>query len=93
MMVAALLLASAFVQAGEEQIRLADGPGRDSTATHCVTCHSLDYIQMNAPLMSRATWQKSVRKMIDKFGAPIDEADAAQILDYLSEHYAAPASP
>ena len=73
--------------AGEESIRLVDGAARDLTSTSCVTCHSLDYIQMNAPIMNRAAWQKSVRKMIDKFGAPIGEAEAARIVDYLSEHY------
>jgi hypothetical protein len=73
--------------AGEESIHLIDGPGRDLTATTCVTCHSLDYIPMNAPLMSRASWEKTVHKMIDKFGAPIRPEDVDQILAYLAAHY------
>jgi sulfite dehydrogenase (cytochrome) subunit B len=73
--------------AGEETIQLIDGPGRDLTATSCVTCHSLDYIPMNAPVMSRAGWEKTIRKMVDKFGAPIEPGDADQILNYLTTHY------
>jgi hypothetical protein len=50
-------------------------------------CHSVDYVQMNAPVLDRAGWQKSVRKMIDQFGAPISEEDAQRILDYLASNY------
>jgi hypothetical protein len=73
--------------AGEEKIRLLPGEARDVTATRCVTCHSLDYIPMNGPVMNRAAWEKTVRKMIDAFGAPITEAEAAQIVDYLGRNY------
>jgi hypothetical protein len=73
--------------AGEEQIVLRSGAGHDTTATRCVTCHSLDYIEMNAPVMSRTSWQKTIRKMIDRFGAPISDDEAHEILDYLSAQY------
>jgi hypothetical protein len=73
--------------AEEETIHLIDAPGRDLTTRSCVTCHSLDYIPMNAPVMSRASWEKTIRKMVDKFGAPINQDDADQILSYLAEHY------
>jgi hypothetical protein len=81
------LLACSGVLAGEESIQLIDAPGRDLTVTSCVACHSLDYIPMNAPLMSRTSWQKTVHKMIDKFGAPIKPEDVDQILAYLTAHY------
>ena len=77
----------ARVTAGEETIHLIDAPGREVTATRCVTCHSLDYIPMNAAVMSRGSWEKTLRKMIDKFGAPILQEDVAEILDYLTAHY------
>jgi cytochrome c5 len=80
-------LACSRVIAGEESIHLVDGAGRDLTAAACVTCHSLDYIPMNAPVMSRASWEKTVHKMIDKFGAPIRPEDVEQILAYLTAHY------
>jgi sulfite dehydrogenase (cytochrome) subunit B len=81
---------SAAAHAGEESIRLIDGVGRDPTAAHCAICHSLDYIEMNAPVMNRAGWEKTVQKMIARFGAPIDEAAARDILDYLTAHYSEP---
>jgi hypothetical protein len=80
-------LATCRVTAGEETIHLIDAPGRDRTAMGCVTCHSLDYIPMNAAVMSRGSWEKTVRKMIDKFGAPIRQEDVEEILNYLTAHY------
>jgi cytochrome c5 len=80
-------LASARSNAGEEGVQLKDGPGRELTAARCTVCHSVDYIEMVSPAMNRAAWEKSLRKMIDTFGAPITEEEARQILDYLSEHY------
>lgn len=74
-------------RAGEESIRLKDAPGRELTAARCVICHSLDYIQVNGAVMDRAGWEKSVRKMIDRFGAPISEEEARNILEYLAKHY------
>jgi len=82
-----LLLFAGLAQAGEETIRLEQAPGRDLTAGRCAVCHSLDYIQMNAVVMNRASWDKTIRKMIDKFGAPISEQEAQDILEYLSKHY------
>jgi sulfite dehydrogenase (cytochrome) subunit B len=84
---AGALLACSRLLAGEESIQLIDAAGRDLTATSCVTCHSLDYIPMNAPLMSHGSWEKTVHKMIDKFGAPIRPEDVEQILAYLTAHY------
>jgi hypothetical protein len=42
---------------------------------------------MNAEVFDGAAWQKSVRKMIDRFGAPIPEEDAQRIAAYLAEAY------
>jgi hypothetical protein len=86
---AALLLIHAGASAGEEEITLKDGAGRDLVVRNCVMCHSLDYIPMNAPVMTDARWEATVRKMIDKMGAPIGEADVKPILQYLSTSYAA----
>jgi sulfite dehydrogenase (cytochrome) subunit B len=78
----------AFSGADESSIQLTDGRGRDLTVARCAVCHSLDYVPMNAPVMDRATWQKTVQKMRERFGAPITDDEASQILDYLSEYYA-----
>jgi cytochrome c5 len=67
----AFLLAAHAAQADEPDVQLADGAGRDLTAASCAICHSLDYIPMNAPVIkSRAAWEKTVQKMITRFGAP-----------------------
>jgi cytochrome c5 len=80
-------LSVGVAQAGEESIRLEDGPGHDLTAARCAMCHSLDYIPMNAPVMDSAGWHKTVQKMIDRFGAPISAPEAREIVEYLSSRY------
>ena len=86
--VSAVLCLPAF--ADEAWIALKKAPGLDKVASNCGTCHSLDYIQMNSPFMSAATWDAEVTKMIKAFGAPISDADAAAIKDYLKANYGAP---
>ncbi|MBV8974381.1 MAG: hypothetical protein JOY74_04595 [Sinobacteraceae bacterium] len=66
---------------------LREGPGRDLTVGRCIVCHSVEYIPSNAPAMNRAGWQKSIQKMKDRFGAPITDEEAKQILDYLDANY------
>jgi sulfite dehydrogenase (cytochrome) subunit B len=71
----------------EESVQLKDAPGRDLTTGRCIICHSLEYIPSNAPAMNRAAWQKTILKMKDRFGAPITDEEAKQILDYLDASY------
>jgi mono/diheme cytochrome c family protein len=73
--------------ADEQPIELKKAPGLDKVASNCGTCHSLDYIQMNSPFMNAATWDAEVAKMIKAFGAPISDADAAAIKEYLKANY------
>ena len=70
-----------------EPTELKDGPGRDLTVGRCILCHSVEYIPSNAPAMNRAGWQKTIQKMKDRFGAPITDEEAKQILDYLAANY------
>ncbi|HEY7641074.1 MAG TPA: cytochrome c [Steroidobacteraceae bacterium] len=79
--------ATVAAAAGEEAIQLQDAPDRDLVVARCSVCHSVDYVPMNAPVFDRAGWQKSVRKMIDTFGAPISEDDAKRIVEYLGKNY------
>ena len=85
--IALLLFASAPALAQESQLRLRDGPGRPLVEANCVMCHSLDYIPMNSPFLERKGWEASVNKMIKVMGAPIAEADAQKIVDYLTGQY------
>jgi len=82
----AALIASPVV-ADEKPIELKKAPGLDKVEANCASCHSLDYIQMNSPFPSAAVWDAEVTKMIKAFGAPIEDADAAAIKDYLKQNY------
>ena len=84
---ALLLFATASALAQESQLRLRDGPGRQLVEANCVMCHSLDYIPMNSPFLDRKGWEGSVNKMIKVMGAPIAEADAQKVVDYLAGQY------
>ena len=61
--------------------------GDSSQSSACVACHSLDYIVANSPFMTRQVWDAEVTKMIKAFGAPIEDADAKAIAEYLKKNY------
>ncbi len=73
--------------AGEKPIALKKAPGVEKVETNCAACHSLDYIQMNSPFLGATAWDATVAKMIRAFGAPIDDADAKIIGEYLKKNY------
>ena len=79
--------AAAEAAAAAEVTALRQGTGRDLTVGRCIICHSVEYIPSNAPAMDRAAWQKTIQKMRDRFGAPITDEEAKQILDYLDANY------
>jgi sulfite dehydrogenase (cytochrome) subunit B len=70
-----------------EDNHLREAPGRDLTVARCIICHSVEYIPANAVAQNRAGWQKSIQKMRERFGAPISDDEAKQILDYLDANY------
>ena len=82
---AGLLAAQAF--ADEQPIVLKQAPGLEKVESNCAACHSLDYIQMNSPFLNAAAWDAEVTKMIKAFSAPIPDADAKVIGDYLKANY------
>lgn len=62
---------------------LPDHPDKNLVMANCLPCHSLAYI-VNQPPMKREAWKKTVRKMIDAYGAPVpDSVIAERITDYL----------
>jgi mono/diheme cytochrome c family protein len=75
------------VLAAEKPVQLKKADGLDKVEANCAACHSLDYIQMNSPFPNAALWDAEVTKMIKVFGAPIDDADAKVIADYLKKNY------
>ncbi|HTS40470.1 MAG TPA: cytochrome c [Xanthobacteraceae bacterium] len=85
--VAAFALFATSALAQEKPVELKKAPGLDTVENYCAACHSLDYIQMNSPFPNAALWDAEVTKMIKAFGAPINEADAKTIADYLKKNY------
>jgi mono/diheme cytochrome c family protein len=83
-------VAATIVGAAEQRVELKAGAGREKVEANCVACHSLDYIVANSPFLTRQVWDAEVTKMIKAFGAPISDADAKEIVDYLSANYGAP---
>jgi sulfite dehydrogenase (cytochrome) subunit B len=77
----------ALPAAAEQQINLKKAPGVDKVEANCQACHSLAYVPMNSPFISAAGWTAEVNKMIKVMGAPIDDADAKAIIDYLAKNY------
>ncbi|WP_407176145.1 cytochrome c [Bradyrhizobium sp. STM 3562] len=72
---------SVDLPSGDAQFR--GGPEADAINNNCLACHSADMV-LNQPSFPRAVWDAEVHKMIKVYRAPIDEADAARIIDYLA---------
>lgn len=74
-------------QLPEETTEFRPGPGSDVAQNNCMACHSVDYIAFQPPRKGRTFWEAEVQKMIHVYRAPIDEADAKTIIDYLAATY------
>jgi hypothetical protein len=84
---AAAAIAATAAQTAERPVELKRGDGRDKVVAHCSACHSLDYILVNSGFLDAAGWNAEVAKMINAFGAPVDQADAKAIAEYLATNY------
>ena len=84
MRLSALVLVLAVPLHGEAQDRLISGPGSTLTENKCRMCHELQHIR-RTPL-SRGEWEDNVRNMRER-GAPLTDAEAAAIVDYLAAYY------
>ena len=73
----------------EETAAFKPGPNLEVVQNNCTACHSADYIntQPRGPKFKKDFWQAEVTKMIKLYGAPIDDADAGKIVDYLTATY------
>ena len=74
----------------EKPVSLKQAPGLDKVEANCGACHSLDYVPMNSKFLNAAGWTAEVAKMVNVFGAPINDADAKAIGDYLTANYGLP---
>jgi mono/diheme cytochrome c family protein len=73
----------------DETAAFKPGSNLEIVQNNCAACHSADYIktQPQGPKFRKEFWQAEVTKMIKVYGAPIEEADVAKIVDYLSQAY------
>lgn len=69
-------------QISEVSIDLPQGEGYNTFVANCTSCHSARYVQMQ-PNFNHKTWEKTVDKMIHKYGAPISDTTVGPIVDYL----------
>lgn len=89
-----LALGSSLALAEQKTYELPDetatfkpGPGVEHAENNCTACHSADYINFQPPHKGAAFWEAEVQKMINVYHAPIEEADAKAIADYLAKTY------
>ena len=59
------------------------GSEADAINGNCLACHSAGMVLTQPPL-SRPQWQAEVDKMIHVYKAPVDPADVAAIVAYLT---------
>lgn len=72
-----------------DTVEFRPGPNLEVVQGNCGACHSADYIktQPTGPKFKKDFWTAEVTKMIKVYGAPIDEKDVPQIVDYLTAMY------
>jgi cytochrome c553 len=63
-----------------------NAPGIELAQANCLMCHSTEYVSTQPP-MARKFWEATVKKMKDKYGAPIQEAQMAALTDYFTSSY------
>ncbi|HSJ02360.1 MAG TPA: cytochrome c [Verrucomicrobium sp.] len=61
------------------------GRGVELAQALCITCHSVEYVSTQPPL-PRKFWEGVVKKMKDKYGAPLPDETTA-LVDYLTSVY------
>lgn len=74
-------------EAPPETAKLAPGPNAELAEGTCTACHSADYITTQPHKVAAGFWQAEVAKMVKAYGAPIEDADAKKIVDYLNAAY------
>jgi hypothetical protein len=71
---------------------LRNGTGIEIAQASCLTCHSSEYVSTQPP-MTRTFWEASVKKMREKYGAPVADGDVQKLVDYLATTYGVPEKP
>ncbi|MSU59387.1 MAG: cytochrome C552 [Pedosphaera sp.] len=61
-------------------------PGAELANGQCLSCHSIEYVSTQ-PLLPRAFWASSVKKMQEKYGAPVPADQVDALVNYLTLNY------
>jgi mono/diheme cytochrome c family protein len=69
------------------QLKGSSLPGYAKAQTSCVACHSAEYMLYQPASAPRPYWDAMVKRMKTVFKAPLDDADMAEIVDYLAKTY------
>ncbi|WP_020656108.1 SorB family sulfite dehydrogenase c-type cytochrome subunit [Massilia niastensis] len=64
-------------------------PGYALVQQHCMSCHSVHYVQTQPPTSLRSYWEAAVKKMKKPFGAQFPDDDIPAMVDYLTRVYGA----
>jgi hypothetical protein len=70
----------------EPGINLPDGPGRTIVLASCTSCHDLKGLPAYKGYWNKQQWLAMIGTMV-QHGARLGPGDAAQLADYLSEHF------
>ena len=65
------------------------GPGADTMAGNCMSCHTPGMI-LTQPTLTQAEWTGEVTKMVKVYKAPIADTDIPAIVTYLASLKVAP---
>jgi hypothetical protein len=71
------------------QLKTSPLPGYEKARANCVACHSAEYMAYQPSTAARPYWDAMVKRMKGVFKAPLDDADMADIVDYLVKTYGA----
>lgn len=66
-----------------------EGEGAQLALTYCMTCHSVEYCETQPPSTEKY-WLATVKKMKEKFGAPLPDDSIAPLAKYLTAAYGKP---
>lgn len=80
---------SQTIELPDDAAAFPDGPNVKVVTQNCLACHSADMV-LDQPLLPRATWAAEVTKMRNVYKAPVSDADAALIVDYLTATHSPP---
>jgi mono/diheme cytochrome c family protein len=61
--------------------------GYQLTANICAACHSVDYIAMQPRGKGKDFWSAEVTKMVNVYGATVEESARPAIIEYLARNY------